>query len=84
MISRGFLQLWSPRSPLSSPCDTGIFCVVAHTGEEPPSKEEQKSLEGDDRERVKKQQHTTRRIYERLIEERGFSGGESLVRNIVS
>ena len=58
--------------------------MVAHTGEEPPSKEEQKSLDGDDRERVKKQQHTTRRIYERLIEERGFSGGESLVRNIVS
>ena len=45
--------------------------MVAHAGEEPPSKEEQKSLDGDDRERVKKQQHTARR-YERLVEERGF------------
>ena len=40
-------------------------------------------LDEDDRERVKKQRHTARRIYERLVEERGFSGSESSVRNIV-
>lgn len=40
-------------------------------------------LDEDDRERVKKQRHTARRIYQRLVEERGFTGSESSVRNLV-
>lgn len=38
----------------------------------------------DAKEHLKKQQHTARRIYERLVEERGFTGGESTVRRIVA
>ena len=40
-------------------------------------------LDEDDREQVKKQKHTARRIYERLVEEQGFIGSESSVRNLV-
>lgn len=40
-------------------------------------------LDEDDRERVKKQRHTARRIYQRLVEEQGFTGSESSVRNLV-
>lgn len=40
-------------------------------------------LDEDDAERVKKQRHTARRIYNRLVEERGFVGSESSVRNAV-
>ena len=40
-------------------------------------------LDEDDRERVKKQRHTARRIYQRLVEEYGFTGSESSVRNVV-
>ena len=40
-------------------------------------------LDEDDRERVKKQRHTARRIYQRLVEECGFTGSESSVRNMV-
>lgn len=40
-------------------------------------------LDEDDRERVKKQRHTARRIYQRLVEECGFAGSESSVRNLV-
>lgn len=34
----------------------------------------------DEREGVKKQKHTAKRIYNRLVEEKGFTGGESTVR----
>src|SRR5690554_3770003 len=34
----------------------------------------------DEREGVKKQKHTAKRIYDRLVEEKGFTGGESTVR----
>lgn len=40
-------------------------------------------LDEDDRERVKKQRHTARRIYQRLVEECCFTGSESSVRNLV-
>ena len=40
-------------------------------------------LDEDDTERVKKQHHTARRIYNRLVEERSFTGSESSVRNAV-
>lgn len=40
-------------------------------------------LDEDDRERVKKQRHTAHRIYQRLVEECGFAGSESSVRNLV-
>ena len=40
-------------------------------------------LDEDDCERVKKQRHTARRIYQRLVEECGFTGSESSVRNVV-
>lgn len=40
-------------------------------------------LDEDDREHVKKQRHTARRIYQRLVEECGFTGSESSVRNLV-
>lgn len=40
-------------------------------------------LDEDDRERVRKQRHTARRIYTRLVEEMGFAGSESSVRNLV-
>ncbi len=38
----------------------------------------------DDAENIKKQKHTARRIYERLVEEHGFSGGESTLRPLVA
>jgi len=37
----------------------------------------------EDQERPKKQRHTAARIYHRLVEEHGFSGGESTVRRYV-
>ncbi len=40
-------------------------------------------LDEDDRERVKKQKHTARQIYQRLVEEKNFTGSESSVRNLV-
>jgi transposase len=40
-------------------------------------------LEQDKQEGVKKQQHTAKRIYDRLVEEKGFMGGESTVRQYV-
>ncbi len=36
-----------------------------------------------DKERPKKQRHTARRIYNRLVAENGYSGGESTVRRYV-
>ncbi len=41
-------------------------------------------LESDREENVKKQSHTARRIYNRLVEEKGFTGGESTIRVIVA
>ena len=41
-------------------------------------------LATDEEENIKKQQHTARRIYLRLVEEKGFNGGESTVREIVA
>lgn len=40
----------------------------------------QNCLEEDANERLKKQNHTAKRIYDRLVEEKGFAGGESTVR----
>lgn len=40
-------------------------------------------LDEDDAVNIKKQRHTARRIYQRLVEERGFSGSESSVRKLV-
>lgn len=40
-------------------------------------------LDEDDAVGIKKQQHTARRIYHRLVEECGFTGSESSVRNLV-
>ena len=40
-------------------------------------------LEEDETEGLKKQRHTAKRIYDRLVEETGFSGGESTVRGKV-
>ncbi len=37
----------------------------------------------DERENIKKQDHTAKRIYDRLVEEKGFKGGESTVRRII-
>lgn len=37
-------------------------------------------LEEDAKEGLKKQSHTAKRIYDRLVEEKGFAGGESTVR----
>jgi len=44
----------------------------------------QACLEEDKTENIKKQQHTAKRIYERLVEEKKFSGGESTIREIVA
>ena len=41
-------------------------------------------LATDEEENIKKQQHTAKRIYIRLVEEKGFTGGESTVREIVA
>lgn len=38
----------------------------------------------DDKEKIKKQRHTAKRIYDRLVEEKGFKGGESTIRSIVA
>ena len=40
-------------------------------------------LDEDEAEGIKKQQHTARRIYERLGKERGFKGAESTIRSLV-
>ena len=40
-------------------------------------------LEADAQERVRKQHHTARRIYNRLVEECGFTGSESSIRKAV-
>ena len=40
-------------------------------------------LDEDDAVNIKRQRHTARRIYQRLVEERGFTGSESSVRNLV-
>lgn len=40
-------------------------------------------LEEDEREGLRKQQHTAKRIYDRLVSEKGFAGGESTIRNKV-
>ena len=40
-------------------------------------------LEEDEQEGLKKQKHTAKRIYDRLVEEVGFTGGESTVRRKV-
>ena len=37
----------------------------------------------EDKERPKKQRHTARRIYDRLVREHGFTGGDSTVRHYV-
>ena len=41
-------------------------------------------LADDETEHLKKQKHTAKRIYDRLVAEKGFSGGESTVRRKVS
>lgn len=41
-------------------------------------------FEEDKRENLKKQKHTAKRIYDRLVKEYGFTGGESTIRNLVS
>lgn len=43
----------------------------------------QSCLDEDQDEGLKKQTHTAKRIYDRLVEEKGFSGGESTVRRKV-
>lgn len=40
-------------------------------------------LDEDEQENLKKQRHTARRIYHRLVEELGFTGSESSVRSLV-
>lgn len=40
-------------------------------------------LEGDAHSRSRKQHHTAKRIYDRLVEEYGFTGGETTVRRLV-
>lgn len=40
-------------------------------------------LDEDEIEGIKKQRHTARRIYHRLVDEQGFSGSESSIRNAV-
>lgn len=41
-------------------------------------------LSEDEDENIKKQTHTAKRIYDRLVNEKGFTGGESTVREIVA
>ncbi|NLZ73744.1 MAG: IS21 family transposase [Bacteroidales bacterium] len=43
----------------------------------------QACLDEDIRENLKKQRHTAKRIYDRLVDEKGFAGGESTVRRKV-
>lgn len=40
-------------------------------------------FEEDEREGLKKQHHTSKRIYDRLVSEKGFTGGESTIRKAV-
>ena len=40
-------------------------------------------LREDELQGIRKQRHTAKRIYDRLVEERGFCGGESTIRNAV-
>ena len=40
-------------------------------------------LKEDELQGIRKQQHTSKRIYERLVEEASFRGGESTIRNVV-
>ncbi len=42
-----------------------------------------KCLKEDEEEQVAKQKHTAKRIYDRLVEELGFTGGESTIRHYV-
>ena len=42
-----------------------------------------KCLEEDSRSKSKKQHHTAKRIYDRLVAEWGFTGGETTVRRLV-
>lgn len=44
----------------------------------------QSCLLEDETENIKKQKHTARRIYERLVDEKSFTGGESTLRPIVA
>lgn len=41
-------------------------------------------LASDETENIKKQKHTAKRIYDRLVDEKGFKGGESTIREIVA
>jgi transposase len=41
-------------------------------------------LEEDETENIKKQKHTAHKIYDRLVEDHGFTGGESTIRRIVA
>ena len=41
-------------------------------------------LKQDEDEGIKKQSHTAKRIYDRLVDEKGFTGGESTIRKAVS
>jgi len=41
-------------------------------------------LEEDVKENIRKQEHTARHIYHRLVDEKGFTGGESTIRRFVS
>lgn len=41
-------------------------------------------LAGDEAENIKKQKHTAKRIYDRLVEELDFTGGETTIREIVA
>jgi transposase len=43
----------------------------------------QECLRSDDEEHLPKQKHTAKRIYDRLVQEYGFTGGESTVRHYV-
>lgn len=37
----------------------------------------------DEKENIKEQEHTANRIYDRLVSEKNFTGGESIMRRIV-
>jgi transposase len=41
-------------------------------------------LAEDEKENIKKQSHTAKRIYDRLVDEKNFTGGESTIRDIVA
>ncbi|KAF1084654.1 Integrase core domain protein [Sporotomaculum syntrophicum] len=41
-------------------------------------------LASDEAENIKKQKHTAKRIYDRLVDEKAFKGGESTIREIVA